>query len=127
LPLTKPTSRPSPSSYFPLLQIADLSDIREEILSRVSVTIGQACEYRNSYNPYAYLWVDDRQEFLHQFLLYGHMLTQEEIEAAGTAVPGVGELTVWRENLVGITFGDFSWNTVFLNLAKFKCSPSTKK
>ena len=32
---------------------------------------------------YAYLWVDDRQEFLRQFLLYGHMLTADEIDAAG--------------------------------------------
>ena len=27
--------------------------------------------------------MDDRQEFLRQFLLYGHVLTPEEIEAAG--------------------------------------------
>ena len=27
--------------------------------------------------------MDDRQEFLDQFLLYGHVLTAEEIEAAG--------------------------------------------
>ena len=40
-------------------------------------------EYRNSYENYAYLWVDDRREFLRQFLLYGHVLTAEEIEAAG--------------------------------------------
>ena len=57
--------------------------MREEILSRVSAAIVEVCEYRDSYNSYAYLWVDDRQEFLQQFLLYGHMLTQEEIEAAG--------------------------------------------
>ena len=52
-------------------------------MSRVSAAIVEVCEYRDSYNSYAYLWVDDRQEFLQQFLLYGHMLTQEEIEAAG--------------------------------------------
>ena len=57
--------------------------MREEILSRVSAAIVEVCEYRDSYNSYSYLWVDDRQEFLQQFLLYGHMLTQEEIEAAG--------------------------------------------
>ena len=43
----------------------------------------QALDYRNSYENYAYLWVDDRHEFLRQFLLYGHVLTHEEIEAAG--------------------------------------------
>lgn len=39
--------------------------------------------YGNSFNKYAYLWVDDRQEFLRQFLLYGHVLTADEIDAAG--------------------------------------------
>ena len=43
----------------------------------------QAVEYQNSIENYAYLWVDDRKEFLRQFLLYGHVLTAEEIEAAG--------------------------------------------
>ena len=43
----------------------------------------QALEYQNSYEGYAYLWVGDRQEFLRQFLLYGHVLTPEEIEVAG--------------------------------------------
>ena len=42
----------------------------------------QAQEYANSMERYAYLWVDDRQEFLRQFLLYGHMLTADEIDAA---------------------------------------------
>ena len=48
-------------------------------------------EYRNSFENYAYLWVDDRQEFLRQFLLY-HQLTavtllyspvQEGVSAVG--------------------------------------------
>lgn len=28
-----------------------------------------------------YLWGDDRNEFMRQFLLYNHVLTSEEIEA----------------------------------------------
>lgn len=32
---------------------------------------------------YSYLWVDDRQEFLRQFLLYGHVLTADEVDATG--------------------------------------------
>ena len=43
----------------------------------------QAQEYSSSLERYSYLWVDDRREFLRQFLLYGHVLTAEEIEAAG--------------------------------------------
>lgn len=57
--------------------------MREEILTRVNSVIKQASEYRGSYNKYSYLWVDDRQEFLQQFLLYGYVPTQEEIEQAG--------------------------------------------
>lgn len=63
--------------------MVELSDIREEILSRVQGAIDQALEYCNSFSSYAYLWVDDRQEFLRQFLLYGHVLTTDEIDAAG--------------------------------------------
>lgn len=37
--------------------------------------------HRNSFDNYSYLWVDDRQEFMRQFLLYNHVLTTEEIEA----------------------------------------------
>lgn len=64
-------------------KIADLSDLKDELLTRVTGVVSQAAVYRGSYGSYSYLWVDDRQEFLSQFLLYGHMLTQEEIEQAG--------------------------------------------
>lgn len=57
--------------------------MRDKILARVSSVISQGTKYKDSYGTYSYLWVDDRQVFLSQFLLYGHMLTQEEIDAAG--------------------------------------------
>lgn len=40
---------------------SDLSDHRDEVLDRVSAVIIDVIEYRNSYENYAYLWVDDRQ------------------------------------------------------------------
>jgi len=43
--------------------------------------MNKACEYRNTFDTYAYLWVDDRNEFMNQFLLYNHVLTAEEIES----------------------------------------------
>ena len=58
------------------LQIAELSDLRDEILSRVSLAVGRATEHRNSFSNHAHLWTDDRQEFLTQFLVYGHIPTQ---------------------------------------------------
>ena len=63
------------SSLF-CLQIAELSEMRDKIMSRVSTAVEQAARYRDSYNEYAYLWVDDRKVFLNQFLKYGHVLTQ---------------------------------------------------
>uniref|UniRef100_A0A8C5F0M4 Dynein axonemal heavy chain 11 n=1 Tax=Gopherus evgoodei TaxID=1825980 RepID=A0A8C5F0M4_9SAUR len=59
----------------------DLSEIRQEIMDRVADVIGKALDYRNSLDTYAYLWVDDRAEFMKQFLLYGHVLTSEEIDS----------------------------------------------
>jgi len=64
-------------------EIAELSDLREELLSHVNNAIALASEYCNSFQKYSYLWADDRQEFMQQFLLYGHVLTAEEIEQHG--------------------------------------------
>ena len=61
-------------------EIAELSDIRDELLSRVQKGINSATDYRETFNTYSYLWIDDKEEFMRQFLLYGHMLTAEEIE-----------------------------------------------
>ncbi|XP_043921477.1 dynein axonemal heavy chain 11 [Protopterus annectens] len=58
----------------------DLAEFRQEIMLRVTGIVNKAIEYRNSFDNYAYLWVDDRTEFMRQFLLYGHVLTTEEIE-----------------------------------------------
>ena len=69
--------------YLPEVEeLAELLDLREEIMTRVTSAIEKAVEYRNTFERYAYLWVDDRQEFMRQFLLYGHVLTAEEIEQA---------------------------------------------
>uniref|UniRef100_A0A6I8NYC7 Dynein axonemal heavy chain 11 n=1 Tax=Ornithorhynchus anatinus TaxID=9258 RepID=A0A6I8NYC7_ORNAN len=39
----------------------------------------QVLEYRNSLETYSHLWVDDRIECMKQFLLYGRLLTPEEL------------------------------------------------
>ncbi|CAF0714705.1 unnamed protein product [Brachionus calyciflorus] len=66
----------------------DLSDIRQDLMERVNSILSKANEYKDSFNKYAYLWVDDRKEFMRQFLLYNHVLNQEEIEAnAENGVP----------------------------------------
>lgn len=62
--------------------------LREEIIDRVQQAVSGATDYVSKFEQYAHLWLDDRSEFLRQFLTYGHILTPEEIELhAGEAVP----------------------------------------
>lgn len=61
-------------------EMADLADMRQSLMGRVQKMISACGDYRNSLDHYSYLYVDDRKEFLRQFLLYGHVLTAEEIE-----------------------------------------------
>ena len=60
--------------------MSSLTDIRHEINDRLQHVIAKAHEYQRSFDRYAYLWTDDRKEFMRPFLLYGHVLTPEEIQ-----------------------------------------------
>ncbi len=42
------------------------SEMRQELMNRVEIVMNKACDYRNSFDGYTYLWVDDRQEFMRQ-------------------------------------------------------------
>ncbi|GCC24108.1 hypothetical protein chiPu_0002508 [Chiloscyllium punctatum] len=66
-----------------LEEMTDLTEMREEIMTLVITTMRQAEKYEESFDSYSYLWVDDRNEFLEEFLIYGRVLTQEEIESYG--------------------------------------------
>jgi len=59
----------------------ELTLMRNELMEHVQNAMNKACEYRISFDNYSYLWVDDRVEFMRQFLLYNHALTAEEIES----------------------------------------------
>jgi dynein heavy chain len=91
--------------------------MREEILNRVNSVVSQSTVYRDSYSTYSYLWVDDRQVFLEQFLRYGHVVTQEEIDEAGDE--GVPEnpptLDVFKKQVD-------SYEAVYLEVEKFVVS-----
>lgn len=82
-------------------EVDELSELRQEILDRVSAVMNKSLEYRNSFNEHEYLWVDDRSEFMQQFLLYGHVLTTEEIEEyADEGVPeNPPTLTQFKEQI----------------------------
>ncbi|XP_071372237.1 dynein axonemal heavy chain 11 isoform X2 [Centroberyx affinis] len=64
----------------------DLLDLRQEIMERVENILKKALNYQRTFDCYTHLWLDDRAEFLCQFLLYGHVLTNEEMEAYGEDV-----------------------------------------
>ena len=49
--------------------MGDLTDRRNEIMQRVSAVLNKANDFRNSYETYNYLWVDDRTEFMRKFYL----------------------------------------------------------
>ncbi|NWQ82098.1 DYH9 protein, partial [Columbina picui] len=61
--------------------MADLADMRHELMGRVQAVMAACCDYRSAFDHYAYLYGEDRKEFCRQFLLYGHILTAAEIEA----------------------------------------------
>ncbi|KAF1569339.1 UNVERIFIED_CONTAM: Dynein heavy chain 9, axonemal, partial [Eudyptes robustus] len=71
--------------------MADLADMRHDLMGRVQAVMAACCDYRSSFDQYSYLYGDDRKEFCRQFLLYGHILTAAEIEAH--AEDGVPEMT----------------------------------
>ncbi|XP_077407169.1 dynein axonemal heavy chain 9 isoform X2 [Vanacampus margaritifer] len=77
--------RLSQHSAFPHYQadmedMADLSDMRHLLMDRVKSVMTICCSFRNSLDRYSYLYVDDRKEFMCQFLRYGRVLTSQELE-----------------------------------------------
>ncbi|XP_032178864.1 dynein heavy chain 9, axonemal isoform X1 [Mustela erminea] len=61
--------------------MAPLVRMRNALLDRVQSVLALCCNYRNAFSQYSYLYVEDRGETLSQFLLYGRVLTPEEMEA----------------------------------------------
>ncbi|XP_045383116.1 dynein axonemal heavy chain 9 isoform X2 [Lemur catta] len=61
--------------------VARLANMRSALMERVQAMMALCCGYRHTFSQYSYLYVEDRKEILGQFLLYGHVLTPEEMEA----------------------------------------------
>ncbi|KAB0376184.1 hypothetical protein FD755_012827 [Muntiacus reevesi] len=58
-----------------------LAEGRQEIMRRVADVTSKVLDFRNTLDMYAYLWVEDRAEFMKQFLLYGPTVSAEEMES----------------------------------------------
>ncbi|XP_028280327.1 dynein heavy chain 11, axonemal isoform X1 [Parambassis ranga] len=62
----------------------DLLELRQEVMERVDNVLKKAINYQTKFDCYTHLCQDDRAEFLNQFLLFGRVLTTEEMEAYRT-------------------------------------------
>nr|XP_039332256.1 dynein heavy chain 17, axonemal [Saimiri boliviensis boliviensis] len=63
-----------------LEDITDLIEMREEVSSLVINAMKEAEEYQDSFEKYSYLWTDDLQEFMKNFLIYGYVPTAEDLD-----------------------------------------------
>ena len=58
--------------------MSDLKQIKADFIERVKAITHKAISFKDSLLQYAYLWKDDRQERMRQFLIYGRFLTEDE-------------------------------------------------
>ncbi|KAM9747482.1 dynein axonemal heavy chain 17 isoform 1-T1 [Dama dama] len=63
-----------------LEDMTDLMEMREEISNLVISAMKEAEEYQDSFERYSYLWTDDPQEFMKNFLTYGHAISREDLD-----------------------------------------------
>uniref|UniRef100_A0A8C5D1B4 Dynein heavy chain 9, axonemal n=1 Tax=Gadus morhua TaxID=8049 RepID=A0A8C5D1B4_GADMO len=75
--------------YADMEDMADLTDMRQLLTERVQNVMVTCCEFRNSLDTYAYLYVDDRKEFMRHFLLYG--FANSSLDAEGRSAEGLPE------------------------------------
>ncbi|NXM72263.1 DYH9 protein, partial [Serilophus lunatus] len=64
-----------------LEDVADLAELRRELLCRVQGAVAACWDSRGALERYSHLYGEDRRELSQQFLLYGHALTPAELEA----------------------------------------------
>ncbi|XP_056152705.1 dynein axonemal heavy chain 17-like [Lampris incognitus] len=82
--LVPPISLTNKSSYQLVLDsIPKLSNMYENVTNHVQKAMKEAQTYGQSMYSYSYLWQDDRDEFMEQFLRYGKVLSAEIIETYG--------------------------------------------
>ncbi|KAL0281201.1 UNVERIFIED_CONTAM: hypothetical protein PYX00_002260 [Menopon gallinae] len=58
----------------------DIQEMKVEIMEGVKAVMEEAIDFAGGFEAYSYLWLDDRQSYLSQFLTYGRQLTMEEYD-----------------------------------------------
>lgn len=95
--------------------MTDLTEMREELCSRVVSAMKEAEEYQDSFETYSYLWTDDLQESMRSFLVYGRAVTPEALDSrAKEALPKAPPTLTQFQQQVGVSLGPqlpCLWNT----------------
>ncbi|XP_008068583.1 dynein heavy chain 17, axonemal [Carlito syrichta] len=63
-----------------LEDVTDLIEMREELSNLVINAMKEAEEYQDAFEKYSYLWMDDLQECMKNFLIYGRMATTDDLD-----------------------------------------------
>lgn len=67
-------------------------DVNTDLMSRVYIATAECVKYMEEFEDYEYLWMDNRKEFMAQFIKYGRLLTPEEtIMLKDVNGPGIKE------------------------------------
>ncbi|XP_031327312.1 dynein beta chain, ciliary-like [Photinus pyralis] len=69
-----------PDYFNDVCEDPEITSMMEIVVSRVTQAMELAMEYTTVFDDFSNLWLDNRQEFLRQFLLYGRPLTAEELD-----------------------------------------------
>ncbi|XP_069339031.1 dynein axonemal heavy chain 17 [Eulemur rufifrons] len=70
-----------------LEDMSDLIEMREELSTVVINAMKEAEEYQDSFERYTYLWMDDPQEFMKNFLIFGRPPTSEDLDTRTDDTP----------------------------------------
>uniref|UniRef100_A0A4X1UMV0 Dynein axonemal heavy chain 17 n=1 Tax=Sus scrofa TaxID=9823 RepID=A0A4X1UMV0_PIG len=63
-----------------LEDMTDLTELREEMSNLVLGAVKEAEEYQDSFERYSYLWADDPQEVMKNFLTFGRAVSPEDLD-----------------------------------------------
>ncbi|XP_024875279.1 dynein beta chain, ciliary [Temnothorax curvispinosus] len=66
---------------------ADMKGMKDEILTSVATAVEEATDFCSNFEGYAYLWLDDRDVVMQQFLEYSRQLSVEEMDMVATQDP----------------------------------------
>ncbi|XP_067212065.1 dynein beta chain, ciliary [Linepithema humile] len=65
----------------------DIKGMKDEILTSVATAVEEATDFCSNFEGYAYLWLDDRDVVMQQFLEYSRQLSMEEMDMVAVQDP----------------------------------------